>query len=374
MTRTVWIGGLVLILALLVLVLLVWYAQAPTPTRVEVTMTVSRVRLVVGGDRPSPVVDAIGTLSAQLEDFTQISLRAATLQRADPTRIPGSIKTPGKTVWWPRDADSSLTITAGTLPMHTRVTIRPLTQGSDASLKRLFVQPGDSAIFEASGTAEPLLDILLLGKDPIARIDPGPHANVWIDNAATVSSIAPPPATASEWLRVTPAPQQPLIAVKGRDDRLRINLELPPTDGLKAIQNEPIPVTAIDITRQGTHGQALSALLEPATIDYPDVDAPSNRIPAGHFLRLEPDGVFELLGFGLTRVDGHAAIALRLSGLARVARSGTRDFADDHRLSHFERWSRHVTWQVLAALGGALGAVVALLAGIKSLRTEPQDP
>jgi hypothetical protein len=120
--------------------------------------------------------------------------------------------------------------------------------------------------------------------------------------------------------------------------------------------------------------EQLSRLPLCLAMTLPDVDAPSNTIPAGYFLRLEPDGVFELLGCKLTRVDGHTAIALRLSGLARVARSGTRDFADDHRLSRFERWSRHVTWQVLAALGGVLVVVVTLLGGIKALRTEPRDP
>ena len=124
---------------------------------------------------------------------------------------------------------------------------------------------------------------------------------------------------------------RPSIEIKGNKQRLVMTLRISPSDQPHVISQQPIPIKAIDFTRIGLSGQALSALTGPARLRFPDFSqAPENIVLVSNRVQVEPLQILTIRG--ITMRDGDAHFLITLDGMAKSILSGTNEEVVDHRV------------------------------------------
>jgi hypothetical protein len=109
-------------------------------------------------------------------------------------------------------------------------------------------------------------------------------------------------------------------------------LTIPPGHTIEPFFRGGIPVTAADFSRQNPRGEPEPTLVRDGKLSYPDYP----KVEEVSFKATDFIGLKRLEKFRIEAMDldsEHEGIRLRLHGIARYVRTGSRNFSNDHRLT-----------------------------------------
>ena len=316
-----------------------WLARSRVPVKVELSLTTERVEFVFAGNGSADVLGTATFRTATVTDFERVKLTPGTLERAseghaldDPQDVPVN-------GWAQINGGQPLTVHAPAADRYPAVTLEPLAPVPRGRVDALRAAPGALAVLAVSGGKRAhFLSVRITGGAAEANFNPGQSYYLHVENGQ-LRGAGRAATRATELLRATRAPWDPLVRATARDGGLGVSLELDPSAAGKApsVIPSPLLVTNLDVDRQGPQGERLSALLADGSVrylDYPSVAA--SRIAKGGFLSIDPTAELEIGAIAVSAVGDKPAIVLEMIGRPATLRSGIAKHVTDHRLSRLD--------------------------------------
>jgi hypothetical protein len=335
------------------------------PTRIDVSLCADRARFTVGGDEAAQILNTLGFRSITIEKFTRIAFSPAKLEAADPSGyLPGEDRF-HPSAWRQVLASSPCVVTPLSESLIPAVTLEG--DGPAASsgiLDRLRAEPGSEVTLEVRDTGR-ALTVQLEGKQPAAFVSFRGSFQM-ITRAAALDGVEGQSGqTGSTTYRASPADGRPEIELAGRPAAMTLVVALSPEESQNLFPRGSIPVTALDFTRQEETGRRVSALVSGGEIGYPDFPSIRRAVfKAPDLISLDQLDGFRIEEIGLD--PANCGLRFRMKGIAGEIRTGTQEFATDHRLTLVDKLLAYPV--TVAILGIVAWMLPTMAAGVKLYR------
>ncbi len=337
-------GSVIMGVVLLMAVALMYY---PTPTRVSLEIPVSRVEMTLGVFPTQQILNPLEVESISFGNFYKIELHPSSLRVANPQQYDMESDS------FPRDAWQSLTefgyLQFSSKPQGTRVTVQPENRNQPilGILDPIHVREESHVVFEVDGHDPRTVTIKISGSETRVIFTPTRRFEIIADETKFEGiKDFPFPEEASLTFRPELPEHRSKIEILGKEQPLALTIRLSPSSNHHMFSERPITVKSLDLSRQDSTGNRVTALAGPGILRYPDFkDLSSKSVPATDFLSIGPKKIMTIKQ--MTLLDDKPELRLFIDGTAKHIQSGSAEFPIDHRLSKFEELWNHAKVKLL---------------------------
>lgn len=334
--------GVVLLMALA----LMYY---PTPTRISLETTVSRAEMSLGVFPTQQILASLKVESISFGNFYKIELHPSSLRVADPQHYDM------ETDSFPPDAWQTLTefgyLQFSSKPQGTLVSVQPQERSQSilGILDPIHVREESQVLFEVDPHDPRTITIKISGSGTRIIFTPTQPFELIADETK-FEGIKDFPFLEDPSLTFRPElpEHRSKIEILGNDQHLTLTVRLSPSSQNHMFSEQPIAVKTLDLSRQDSIGNRVTALVKPGVLRYPDFeDRPAIAIQSTDFISMEPKKVMTIKQMML--LEGTPGLKLFIDGTAKHIQSGSTEFPTDHRLSKFEDLWNNAKVQLLLA-------------------------
>jgi hypothetical protein len=349
-----------LIVVVVVLVLMYWHI----PTRIHIDLTVNRVVFTVGGTDPKPILNPGSFQSITVERFASIKLSPKKLEIADPVKYILRENRYPESSWSSLAVTPPVVITGEDETLQPKVTFESSKTGLNINGKMdiVLAKPGSEVTLEVRGTRASNLTIKVDGQESSSVLSFREPFRVITEYGKVSGIMRLPYQSNSLTYRVQLPNHSPFVEINGQLHSFVLALTIPSEKIINLFSAGEIPIVAISFISQDEMGNPVTTLVKgkESKITYP-------KYPKiGKIMIKTPDLIElgQLNRFNIKEIaldPEHKGIRLRLDGIARQLRTGSREFPEDHRLTFFNAlWQNPglmilfsiIVWVLLTTVGG----------------------
>ncbi len=307
-----------------------------SPSHIQVQLSADRILFRVNGAEPIRVLNSVAIRSVTLENYSRLEMTPDRGETADTEAFSSSQEAP-ESAWKLLHLTVPVGFTAGEASLHSSITLEPAHTRSSTlgMLDQVWAKPGTQVTMDSSDPT-PLRAAIKFSGQPTQAIVSIPESFTVFSDYAQVTGIdAPSPQPDSQAFRFHLRASSPQAQVTGAANSLGLFITLPDGKPPAVFSPDPIPIDALEFTRQSSQGNVESTITS-GELTFPD-DPKTDpvKLNPGDYLTLE-----ELSQFRIGRIElDPAAHGLRSTadGFAGVVRTGSFGFAQDRRLTYFDR-------------------------------------
>lgn len=300
--------------------------------RIQVDLTVDRAEFTIGGSKSTPILNSLGFESITIEEFSDIRLSPETLAIADPAQYLKDEDRFAESAWRLLTVARHVSIIGEKKALQPAVTLeggRPNTKGK---LGPVWVKPGAEVILEVNGDRITDLTIKAIQRDSFTTAHFSETFRIITHYCQFNGVPGLREQTDSLTLKVQPSHHSPIIKIQGQPRSLIISLTLAAERNANLFWKGGIPVSALDFSRQTLKGDRETTLIKGGEISYPEYpNMKKVSFKASDFIGLDRLGQFQVEEMILSQED--KGLRLRLSGIAGYIKTGSPEFAKDHRIA-----------------------------------------
>ncbi len=321
------------------------------PTRVQVELTADRAMFTVGGTDTAQILNTVGFESLTVEAFARIVFSPKTLEVANPAQyLPREDRYP-PSAWTSLTVTPPVVLTGEDDALQPTVTLESAQPGQRmaGALDRVWARPGAAITLEVRGREKTHLTLQADHQASSAFVSLDGLAQL-ITDYTQVSGLAERPFQADALTyRTQLADHSPVLEVTGTPRSLVLILTLAPEKTVHLFSQGGIPVTVLDFTRQNPQGAPETTLVKGGTITYPDYPKIGNvSVKGSDFIGLDQFETFHITEIALEAKP--KGMRFRLDGMANHVKTGSVQFAKDHRLTRFDTLWHNTKVTVLFAI------------------------
>lgn len=339
-------GSAIMGVVLLMAIALMYY---PTPTHISLEVAVSRAEMTLGVFPTQQILNPLEVESISFGNFYKIELYPSSLRVADPHQYDM------KTDSFPPEAWQSLTefgyLQFSSKSQETLVNVQPQDRDQPilGILDPIHVREESHVLFEVDEHDPHTMTIKISGPETRIVFTPNQPFEIIADETKfTGIKDFPFPEEPSLTFRPELPEYRSKIEILGKKQYLTLTVRLSPASHNQMFSEQPITVKTLDLSRQDSTGNRVTALVGPGILRYPDFeDFSAKTISATDFVSIEPKKVMTIKH--MTLLDDKPGLKLFIDGTAKHIQTGSAEFPTDHRLSKFEELWNNAKVKLLLA-------------------------
>jgi len=307
-----------------------------SPSHVQLQLSTDRLLFRIGGREASQVLNSVAIRSVTIESYSRLQLTPDRGEYAETADFSESQHAP-ESSWKPLRLTPPVIFNSGQAFLQPSITIEPAQVASQTlgTLDKVWAKPG-TLITVDSSDAHLKASVKFSGQPTLGILSLSDTFNLFSDYAQVSGINTPSTQPDSQAFRFHLPVSSPQAEVTGASNSLVFFLTLPDGKPPAVFSPDPIPVDAIDLTRQSSQGNVESSIVGASELIYPD-DPKADRI------KLDPSDFLTLGDLSQFRIKtieldpSTHSLRLTAAGFAGVIRTGTPGFVQDRRLTHFDR-------------------------------------
>lgn len=305
----------------------------PVSTRVTLDVEVSGAEWTLGLFPSPQILKPIMVESVSFQKFSRVEFQPSSLQVGDPGQYDAVTEQFSPSAWNPVTVFGDIRLSPKN--EETLIRIQPVDQAGVTlgTLGSIHVREETNVTLEVAKNDPRTVTVKIFGPESSVLFTPKKPFEIIADNTK-LAGLKEFPFIYKSSLTFRPElpEHRPHIEIKGTKHQLVITLTVSPSQHPTVLSEEAIPIKAIDFSKQDDSGQAVTTLVGPGKLEFPDFSQFSAKTIAGSdFVHIEPYKI--LMINRITLLHDKPGLMFSLDGIAKTIQTGSNGSFIDHRVS-----------------------------------------